>query len=153
VPAHTDNAVVIAADLDTVWTMTNDVADWPNLFSEYAGAEVLEADERRLLFRLTTKPDPDGSVWSWVSERFPDREHLVATARRVETGPFEYMNLRWDYREVPGGVEMRWRQDFTMKAGFRFDDEHMTERLNRTSREQMAHIKGVVEARVAAVSA
>lgn len=148
-PAHTDNAVVIAADLDTVWTMTNDVAGWPTLFSEYAAAEILEADERRLLFRLTTVPDADGSVWSWVSERFPDRENAVATARRVETGPFEYMNLRWDYREVPGGVEMRWRQEFTMKAGFRFDDDHMTERLNRTSREQMAHIKDVIESRVA----
>ena len=39
---HTDNAIVIDAPMDLVWEMTNDVPAWPQLFSEYAAAEILE---------------------------------------------------------------------------------------------------------------
>ena len=40
--AHTENAIVIDAPLALVWAVTNDVADWPNLFTEYAAAEILD---------------------------------------------------------------------------------------------------------------
>lgn len=144
--AHTDNAVVIDAPMDVVWRMTNDVASWPGLFTEYAEAEVLERVGDKIRFRLTTHPDDQGRTWSWVSERLPDPETRTVRAHRVETGPFEYMNLRWDYREVSGGVEMRWRQDFRMKPGAPFDDAQMTQRLNNTTRVQMDVIRKRVEA-------
>jgi aromatase len=50
---HTDNKVVIEAPIDQVWTVTNDVASWPSLFSEYASAEILETAENYVKFRLT----------------------------------------------------------------------------------------------------
>ncbi|WET76809.1 SRPBCC family protein [Amycolatopsis sp. QT-25] len=147
-PARTDNRVVIDAPFETVWDLTNDVASWPSLFTEYASAEILAENPDSVRFRLTTVPDPDGSVWSWVSERFPDKENRSVTAHRIETGPFDYLRLRWDYREVAGGVELRWRQEFQVRPGSPFDDAAMTERLNRTSGEQMQHIKAVIESRV-----
>ena len=146
-PASTDNRIVVRAPFDAVWEMTNDVADWPNLFSEYAAAEVLSTEGGAVRFRLTTVPDPDGRAWSWVSERVPDRENRRVTARRVEPGPFEFMRLRWDYRELPEGVELRWRQEFAVRPDSGFTDEAMRERLDRTTRVQMAHVKSVVEAR------
>ncbi|MFC4565628.1 SRPBCC family protein [Nocardiopsis mangrovi] len=142
----TDNRIVIDAPLELVWEMTNDVASWPDLFTEYAEAEVLEQNGARVRFRLTTHPDDDGRTWSWVSEREPDPDSRTVTAHRVETGPFEYMNLDWSYREVDGGVEMRWRQDFRVRPEAPFDDAAMTERLNRTSRVQMDVIRQRVEA-------
>ena len=76
--AHTDNAVVINAPLDDVWERMNDIENWPNLFTEYASAEILEREGNTVQFRLTTHPDPeyDGQVWSWVSERTIDPDEL-----------------------------------------------------------------------------
>lgn len=142
---RTDNSTVIDAPMDLVWRMTNDVASWPQLFSEYAEAEILEQDGPTVRFRLTTHPDEQGRVWSWVSERTADVEHRTVRARRIETGAFEYMNIVWRYEQSDGGVLMRWQQDFHMKPGAPLDDAGMTERINRNSVVQMARIKDIVE--------
>jgi aromatase len=142
---HTDNAVVIDAPLDLVWEMTNDVASWPDLFSEYAATEILRQDGAAVLFRLTMHPDPQGRVWSWVSERVTDPADRVVRARRIETGAFKYMNLFWEYEQLETGVRMRWVQDFELRAGAHTDDAGMTEHLNRTSRQQQERIRRLVE--------
>ena len=49
--------------------MTNDVESWPELFTEYASAEILDREGDTVRFRLTMHPDENGKVWSWVSER------------------------------------------------------------------------------------
>ena len=142
---HTDNEIVIAAPMDLVWDMTNDVASWPWLFSEYAAAEILDRSGDTVRFRLTMHPDDEGRVWSWVSERTPDRARGTVDARRVETGPFAHMTIRWEYTEVDGGVRMRWVQDFAMRPDAPTDDAGMTAHLNRNTAVQMARIKGIVE--------
>jgi hypothetical protein len=142
---HTDNSVVIDAPMDLVWSMTNDVSSWPWLFTEYASADILARDGDTVRFRLTMHPDEQGRVWSWVSERTPDPVTRTVVARRVETGPFDHMNIRWAYREVPGGVEMRWVQDFAMKPEAPVDDAAMTDRINRNSVREMGRIKALVE--------
>ncbi|WP_406728632.1 SRPBCC family protein [Streptomyces sp. GD-15H] len=143
---HTDNAVVIDAPMEIVWKMTNDVAGWPSLFSEYAAADVLSRSGDTVRFRLALHPDENGTVWSWVSERTADPATRTVRAHRVETGVFKYMSLFWEYTEVPGGVRMRWVQDFEMKPQAPVDDEAMTRRLNTNSAGQMALIKQKVEA-------
>ncbi|MER8039987.1 SRPBCC family protein [Streptomyces hydrogenans] len=143
---HTDNAIVIDAPLETVWELTNDVANWPSLFSEYASADILAREGDTVRFRLALHPDENGTVWSWVSERTTDAATRTVRAHRVETGVFKYMSLFWEYTEVPGGVRMRWVQDFEMKPQAPIDDEAMTNRLNTNSAGQMALIKQKVEA-------
>src|SRR5881396_2780527 len=99
--AHTDNEVVIEAPRDFVWERMMDIESWPNLFSEYAKAEVIEEEgENKVKFRLTTHPDP---------------EYYQSKSRRIETGPFEYMNIEWYFEEEDGSTKMRWVQDFSMK--------------------------------------
>lgn len=142
---HTDNAVVIAAPMDVVWDVTNDVASWPSLFSEYASVEILERRGDTVKFRLTMHPDEQGRVWNWVSERTMNPRTRTVNARRVEPGPFEYMYIRWTYREVDGGVEMRWVQDFAMRPDAPLDDAAMTERINANTKIQMSRIKQLVE--------
>jgi aromatase len=142
---HTDNEIVIAAPVDLVWNITNDLENWPQLFSEYAAVEVLDREGDSTTFRLTMHPDQNGTVWSWVSERRTDRAGLEVKARRVEPGPFEFMDIHWQYAERPDGTTMRWIQDFAMKPTAPVDDAGMTEHINRNSRIQMELIKTKVE--------
>jgi aromatase len=152
VAAHTDNSVVIDAPIDFVWERMMDVENWPNLFSEYASAEILKREGDRIEFRLTTHPDPeyDGQVWSWVSERTADPATKTSKSRRIETGPFEYMNIEWSFEEVDGGTSMRWVQDFSMKPTAPAKDEEAQEYMNRNTKTQMAVIKERLEEAAAA---
>ncbi|WP_105975308.1 SRPBCC family protein [Streptomyces geranii] len=142
---HTENSITVDAPLDLVWDMTNDIENWPNLFTEYASLEVLSREGDTTTFRLTMFPDDNGKVWSWVSERTVDRAARTVRARRVETGPFAHMNIRWEYTELPGGVQMRWTQDFAMKPEAPVDDDWMTDNINRNSRTQLALIRDKIE--------
>ncbi|MER6443064.1 MULTISPECIES: SRPBCC family protein [unclassified Streptomyces] len=142
---HTENSITIDAPLDLVWDMTNDIENWPQLFSEYASLEVLSRDGDTTSFRLTMHPDENGKVWSWVSERTVDRAARTVRARRVETGPFAHMNIRWEYKETPAGTHMHWVQDFAMKPEAPVDDAWMTDNINTNSRVQMALIRDRIE--------
>ncbi|MBO8192099.1 SRPBCC family protein [Streptomyces oryzae] len=154
---HTDNSIVIDAPMDLVWDMTNDLKSWPNLFSEYAAVEVLEENDsehgREIVFRLTMHPDEDGNAWSWVSKRVPDPAKRQVRAHRVETGPFEYMNIYWEYLPEGDGVKMRWVQDFHMKEAAPVTDDGMTEHLNRNTAIQMKLIKEKIEKAAKAAAA
>ncbi|BCL16757.1 SRPBCC family protein [Micromonospora sagamiensis] len=141
----TECAVVIDAPMDLVWDMTNDVPNWPDLFTEYAAAEVLERDGNTIRFRLTMHPDENGRVNTWVSERTSDPATRTVRAHRIETGPFDFMNIFWAYREVDGGVEMRWEQEFHVKDEMPFDDDAMAAHLLKNSAIQMAAIKERIE--------
>jgi aromatase len=114
--------------------------------------EVLERDGDRVVFRLTMHPEPDGMVWSWVSERTADRATRTVRAHRVETGPFAYMKIHWAYHEQPDGIRLRWVQDFAMKPEAPVDDAWMTDRINRNSVVQLGLIKQRVEAAAAAAA-
>lgn len=147
---RTEQAIVIDAPPAEVWEQTNDVAAWPDLFSEYAAADILRTEGDTVTFRLTMHPDKDGKVWSWISERTTDRERGTVQARRVETGPFEFMNILWTYREVEGGVELRWAQDFAMKPQAPVDTAWMTANINVNSSVQLALIRSRVQDRARA---
>ncbi len=145
--ARTDNAVVIDRPLDEVWEKMNDLENWTNIFSEYASVEVLERNGNTVQFRLTTHPDPeyDGKVWSWTSERTMDPENYTTKSRRLETGPFEYMNIDWFFEPADGGTKMRWVQEFSMKPSAPATDEQAEEYLNKNTAEQMKVIKERLE--------
>jgi aromatase len=143
---HTDNSVVIDADIDLVWRMTNDLASWPDLFTEYSEVEVLAQSGPKFRFRLKMHPDENGRVWSWVSERTLDEAAHEVVARRVEPGPFEFMNIRWTYTPEGTATRMRWVQDFRMRPEAPIDTEGMTERIDANSKIQMAVIRDKVEA-------
>lgn len=144
---RTDNETVIHAPLDVVWKITNDVENWPDLFTEYAKAEILERDGNTVRFRLTMHPDQNGKIWSWVSERTIDPVAHTAKAHRVETGPFDFMNIWWYYEAIDGGTKMRWVQEFHMKPEAPVDDDWMENNINNNTKTQMAIIKERIEKR------
>ena len=144
---RTDNSVVIDKPIDEVWRKMNDLENWTNLFTEYSSVEILERDGNTVKFRLTTHPDPeyDGQVWSWTSERTMDPESYTTKSHRIETGPFEYMNIEWYFEPENGGTKMRWVQDFSMKESAPANDEQAEEYLNNNTAEQMKAIKERLE--------
>jgi quercetin dioxygenase-like cupin family protein/ribosome-associated toxin RatA of RatAB toxin-antitoxin module len=142
---HTDNQIRIEAPFQLVWDITNDVPNWPDLFTEYAGTEVVSEDGDTITFRLTMYPDDNGVTWSWVSERTRYLDEKRTHSHRIETGPFEYMNLDWYYEEVEGAVILRWVQDFHMKDTAPVDDEWMVDNINRNSKIQLQVIKDKIE--------
>ena len=146
---RTENETVINAPLDKVWKITNDVEKWPDLFTEYATAEILEREGNTVRFRLTMHPDKDGKIWSWVSERTTDPASHTVKAHRVETGPFDFMNIWWYYEEVPGGTKMRWVQEFHMKPTAPVDDDWMENNINTNTKTQMSIIKERIEKQTA----
>ncbi|MFD7905507.1 SRPBCC family protein [Kitasatospora sp. NPDC059722] len=143
---HTESSTVVAAPFDLVWEMTNDVAGWPRLFTEYADAEILEQRGDTVRFRLTMHPDEAGVARTWVSERTSDLSTRSVRAHRVETGPFEYMKIFWEYRETPDGVHMRWVQDFHVRDELPFGDKEMAEHLTANTVVQMRAVKERIEA-------
>jgi len=124
-----------------------DIESWPSLFSAYAAAEVLEEVGDTVTIRLTTHPGPeyDGQVWSWTSERVADPANYQSKSKRIETGPFEYMNIEWYFEEQDGGTKMRWVQDFSMKPDAPADDETAENYMNKNTKEQMSVIKEKLE--------
>ncbi len=145
--AHTENVIVINAPIDFTWKATNDLENWPNLFTEYAKIDVLERRGNSVVFRLTMHPDEQGNAWSWVSERTLDPDTRTARAHRIETGWFKYMHIFWEYHEADGGTrtQMRWVQDFEMKPNAPVNDEQMRQRIDDNSKIQMRAIKERVE--------
>ncbi|WP_020673785.1 SRPBCC family protein [Amycolatopsis nigrescens] len=144
---HTDNEIVINAPMDLVWKMTNDIESWPQLFSEYSAAEIIERRDETVIFRLALHPDETGKVWDWISARTPDEETRTVRSQRIQTGPFKYMWIYWEYLETEdGGVRMRWVQDFEMKPGLPVDDAAMFARMDRNTKVQQKLIKDKIEA-------
>jgi aromatase len=142
---HTDNTILIRTDIDSAWRITNDLHRWTELFTEYAAVEVLEHRDRTWRFRLTMHPDAQGNAWSWISERRLDPDNYRVTARRIEPGWFEYMDIAWSYEQTPEGTLMRWVQDFRMRPDSPVDDAAMTTRIDTNSKVQMAHVRDEVE--------
>jgi aromatase len=142
---HVDNSILIRAGFDLVWDVTNEIERWPELFTEYASVQVIARTGNTVRFRLAMHPDENGKVWSWVSERVMDRQRGRVLARRVEPGPFEFMDIEWTYTPEGDGTRMRWIQDFRMRPDAPIDTAAMAERINTNTAIQMDAIRRKVE--------
>ena len=139
--AHTKNSITIDAPYDRVFDVTNDIERWDMLFEEYKEAKVLSREGNKITFQLTTN---EGN--SWRSSRMLDKDNKVCTAQREDPMfPFQYMNLKWTYREMDEGVQMTWEQDFTMDPKAKFNDAQVEELINKHSVDNMKRIKELIE--------
>ena len=59
--------------------------------------------------------------------------------------PFQYMKIIWLYREVEGGVEMTWIQDFKMLPTAKFNDAQAEEMINKHSAANLKNFKEIIE--------
>ncbi len=140
------NSIIIEKPIEEVFNITNDIEQWPNLFTEYAKSEILERNGSYIKFKLTTYPDDKGIQNSWISERFIDKKNWTITAKRLEPiYPFQYMDIEWTYKTVNGGTEMIWQQNFSMDCESGFIDEEVAANMNCNTKIQMMAIKENIE--------
>lgn len=139
---HTVNSIVINAPYKKVFTISNDISRWTELFGkEYIKAEVLSTIGNKISFRLT---DDEGKSWESFRLLFPD--HRFAYAERKEPKfPFVYMKIVWLYTETEEGVLMTWIQDFKMDTNAKFNDEKVEGFINEHSQHNMKIFKKVIE--------
>lgn len=139
--AHTANSIVINAPFELIFDISNDISRWKELFEEYTASDVLETQDNKIIFQLTHK---NGN--SWKSYRLLFKQDKFAYACRLEPMfPFEYMKIIWLYREVSGGVEMTWIQDFKMDKEAKYTDHQVEELINKHSQDNLKLFKGIIE--------
>ena len=139
---HIKNSIIINADIDKVFDITNDIERWPELFNEYTEAKILKREGDKITFQLTNN---EGK--SWRSSRIVDKINYICTAEREEPKfPFKYMHLKWTYNKVDSGIEMTWEQDFEMDEKAKYNNEQAEELINKHSQENMKRIKEIIEA-------
>ena len=139
--AHTVNSIVIDAPYSKVFDISNDISRWKELFDEYTASDVLETKDNKITFQLTRE---NGN--SWKSYRLLFKEDKFAYACRIEPMfPFQYMKIIWLYRDVEGGVEMTWIQDFTMQASAKYTDSQVEELINKHSQDNLKRFKEIIE--------
>lgn len=144
---RTENSIIINAPIGVVFDITNDVARWPQFFTEYQAAEVLSREGNKITFRLTTFPAEDRPSFSWRSSRLIDKANWRAIAEREEPKlPFKYMHITWLYKEAPDGTQMTWVQDFEMDPVSGYTDEQFEAFINKNTKLQMASFKEKIEA-------
>ncbi|WP_049579155.1 SRPBCC family protein [Nocardiopsis sp. SBT366] len=146
-------STIIDAPYDLVWEVTNDVARWTDLFPGHASVDVIHHEGDTVRFRITKHPDEQGRVMTWVSDRTMYRDEGEARAVRVETGPFEYMHLRWVYEDLPEGVRLTWHYEFTAKADAPYDDTWMKAHFDESVPRELEGVRNTLEARAQAALA
>jgi len=140
---YIENNIVVLGDVKEIFQLTNDIERWPELFTEYENVQILERNDKGILFKLTTI---DGK--SWTSRRVTKEQLMVAEAFRIHPKfPFLDMNIIWKYEKLPQniGVVMTWIQKFDVDPGCGHDIYDMESYLNRSSRKQMKAVKQNVE--------
>lgn len=141
-----ENSITIQRSIDSVFDITNDIASWTNLFTEYQESKVLEKKDNYIKFSLTTKPEKKEKSRSWISERFIDRKNWSIRAKRIDpVYPFKCMDIYWYYKSTDAGTEMTWVQEFTMDPQSGYKDELVAANMNRNTKVQMAAIKSAIE--------
>jgi aromatase len=139
--AHTVNRIVINAPYEKVFEMSNDITRWKEFFDEYTASEVVSQEGNKITFKLSHQ---NGT--SWTSYRLLFKDQKFTYAERLEPKmPFVYMKIIWLYREVAGGIEMSWIQDFTMDSKAKFNDAQVEEIMNKHSAENMKRFKEIIE--------
>ncbi|MEW6606374.1 MAG: SRPBCC family protein [bacterium] len=139
--AHTENSIIIEAERDRVFDVTNDIERWPELFDEYKEAKILCREDNKITFQLTNN---EGKIWR--SSRILDKENYQCTAEREEPKfPFKFMHLKWFYEEVPQGTKMTWIQDFEMDSESGYTNEEAENAINEHSKVNMERIKKIIE--------
>ncbi len=139
---HTCNSIIINAPYDLVFSISNDIPRWTELFgSEYKKAEILKKEANKITFRLTDDEDK-----SWVSWRLLYKDNFFTYSERQEPKfPFNFMKIIWLYTQSPQGIELTWIQHFAMDAKAKFNDAQVEGFINKHSQENLLIFKKVIE--------
>jgi len=139
---NVEHSVLINANIDKVFSVTNDLARWPELFGgEYTAVRILEEDKGIVRFQLT-----NNEGHSWVSIRYIDKENYKVRAERLDPKfPFKFMNIFWNYQTENEGTRMTWIQEFEVDESLMDKEEKFLNFITEHTKENQLRIKEIIE--------
>ncbi|PEA54764.1 polyketide cyclase [Bacillus pseudomycoides] len=146
---RTENGITIWRDFDTVFDLSNQIELWPQLFTEYKEAQIIEQKENEIKFRLVTHPENGKESKTWTSKRIIEKDKKRAIAERIDPKfPFEFMHIKWIYKVLGNdSTQMIWIQEFKVHPDLKgVTEEQMTDYLNKNTKIQMQSVKEKIEA-------
>ncbi|MGG2119888.1 hypothetical protein AB1J99_30240 [Bacillus bombysepticus] len=146
-----ENTITIWRDFDTVFDLSNQIELWPQLFTEYKEAAIIEQKENEIKFRLVTHPRDGKESKSWISKRIIEKDKKRAIAERIDPKyPFEFMHIKWLYNVLDTDLtQMIWIQEFKVHPDLKdkgVTEEQMQDYLNKNTIIQMKSVKEKIEA-------
>ena len=98
---HTENAIIIHADMERIYSLAAAVERWPDLLPHYRRVRILAEDGRRRLLEMAAHRDGIPVSWQAIQECFPDEPRITFRhVRGVTTG----MEVAWTFTPGPRGV-------------------------------------------------
>lgn len=139
---HTCNSIVINAPYEKVFSISNDIGRWTELFGgEYKKAEILKTEGNKITFRLT---DDEGKSWQSWRLLFQER-YFTYAERETPLFPFKFMKIVWLYTLRPEAIELTWIQHFEMDSTAKFNDEQVEGFINTHSKDNLKIFKAIIE--------
>jgi ribosome-associated toxin RatA of RatAB toxin-antitoxin module len=109
---HTENTIVMQADVQTIYRLATAVERWPALLPHYRWVRVLHTDGDRRIVEMAARRDVIPVRW-WAEQIcFPDVPRI--TFRHVR-GVTHGMEVEWSFTPVPGGVHVTIRHDLELR--------------------------------------
>jgi aromatase len=140
------NTITINGDYKTIFKYTNNVENWPEIFTEYSDVLIIEKKEDYVKFRLTKGVGEQAK--SWISERttYPDKGY-VHGIRQEPKFPFDYMNIFWEYNKISDNqTNLTIRQEFAPDSSFSSEKGlELQTFLDNAGKSELQNIKKVTE--------
>jgi ribosome-associated toxin RatA of RatAB toxin-antitoxin module len=109
---HTENAVFMHADANTVFTLARAVEDWPLLLPHYRWVKARDRDDSRRIVAMSAWRGRIPVRWTAEQRCFPDEPRI--TFRHlggVTTG----MEVVWEFLPHDDGVDVRIIHDLDLR--------------------------------------
>jgi uncharacterized membrane protein len=143
---HTENAIVIRADIDAIYRLAAAVEDWPSLLPHYRWVRVLRPGEAVRLVEMAAHRD-GFPVW-WQAEQWRDPATPRIRFRHVR-GVTTGMEVEWRFTPLPEGVRVTIDHQLTLGwpligrfAAERIIGPHFVEHI---AGQTLRHIKELAE--------
>jgi ribosome-associated toxin RatA of RatAB toxin-antitoxin module len=109
---HTENSVLIRADLATIYRLAATVEDWPTILPHYRRVRVLRDDGDRRLVEMAAWRDAIPVWWQAEQRRAPDIPRI--TFRHVR-GVTAGMAVEWRFEPTDDGVRVSILHDLDLR--------------------------------------
>ena len=109
---HTENAVFMRADTETIFALARAVEDWPRLLPHYRWVKILDDEGSWRIVEMSAWRGRIPVRWTAEQRCFPDEPRI--TFRHVG-GVTTGMDVVWEFSPREGGVDVRIIHDLDLR--------------------------------------
>lgn len=109
---HTENAVFMRADTDTVYALARAVEDWPRLLKHYRWVNILDDDGSSRIVEMAALRDRIPVRWVAEQRCYPDEPRITF---RHTGGITTGMDVVWEFSSRGDGVDVRIAHDLELR--------------------------------------